>query len=41
VLDELLCRADDISLGLPKVAYPNLANNMSIFDAMAITLTPR
>lgn len=41
VLDELLCRADDISLGLPKVSYPNLANNMSIFDAMAITLTPR
>jgi cytochrome P450 len=41
VLDELLCRADDISLGLPKVAYPNLTNNMSIYDDMAITLTPR
>ncbi|HXL61808.1 MAG TPA: cytochrome P450, partial [Mycobacterium sp.] len=41
VLDELLCRADDISLGLPKVAYPSLTNNMSIFDEMSITLTPR
>jgi cytochrome P450 len=41
VLDELLCRADDISLGPPKVTYPNLTNNMSIFDEMAISLTPR
>jgi hypothetical protein len=41
VLDELLCRADHISLGLPKVAYPNLMNNMSIYDEMAIALTPR
>jgi cytochrome P450 len=41
VLDELLCRADHISLGLPKVAYPNLTNNMSIFDEMAISLRPR
>lgn len=41
VLDELLCRADDISLGAPKVTYPNLTNNMSIFDEMAISLTPR
>jgi cytochrome P450 len=41
VLDELLCRADDISLGTPKVTYPDLTNNMSIFDKMAITLTPR
>jgi cytochrome P450 len=41
VLDELLCRADDISLGQPKVAYPNLMTNMSIFDEMAISLTPR
>jgi cytochrome P450 len=41
VLDELLCRADDITLGLPKVAYPNLTNNMSIYDEMAISLTPR
>jgi len=41
VLDELLCRADDITLGLPKVAYPNLTNNMSIYDEMAISLHPR
>jgi cytochrome P450 len=41
VLDELLCRADDISVGPPKVTYPNLTNNMSIFDEMAISLTPR
>jgi cytochrome P450 len=41
VLDELLCRADDITLGLPKVAYPSLTNNMSIYDEMAISLTPR
>jgi cytochrome P450 len=41
VLDELLCRADGISLGTPKVTYPNLTNNMSIFDEMAISLTPR
>ena len=41
VLDELLCRADDITLGLPKVAYPNLTNNMSIYDAMPITVRSR
>jgi cytochrome P450 len=41
VLDELLCRADDITLGPPKVTYPNLTNNMSIFDQMAISLTAR
>jgi cytochrome P450 len=41
VLDELLCRADDINLGPPKVTYPTLTNNMSIFDEMAISLTPR
>jgi cytochrome P450 len=41
VLDELLCRADDIALGQPKVSYPNLTNNMSIFDAMPISLRPR
>ncbi len=40
-LDELLLRADDISLGAPKVTHPNLANNMSIFDGMSISLTPR
>jgi cytochrome P450 len=41
VLDELLLRADDIALGPAKVTYPNLTNNMSIFDAMPISLTPR
>ena len=41
VLDELLCRADDIRLGPPKVAYPSLVTNMSIFDEMAISLKPR
>jgi cytochrome P450 len=41
VLDELLCRADDIALGPPKVTFPNLTNNMSIYDEMAISLTPR
>jgi cytochrome P450 len=41
VLDELLCRAGDITLGSPKVAYPNLTNNMSIYDALPISVTPR
>ncbi len=41
VFDELLLRADDITLGPPKVAYPSLVTNMYIFDAMAISLTPR
>ena len=41
VLDELLCRADDITLGRPTVSYPSLTNNMSIFDAMPISLTAR
>jgi cytochrome P450 len=41
VLDELLCRADDITLGRPLVTYPNLTNNMSIFDEMAISLKAR
>jgi cytochrome P450 len=41
VLDELLCRADDISLGPPTVSYPDMTNNMSVFDHMAISLTPR
>jgi cytochrome P450 len=40
VLDELLCRADDINLGPATVTYPNLANNMSIYDEMAISLRP-
>jgi cytochrome P450 len=41
VLDELLCRADDITLGAPAVLYPSLTNNMSIFDAMPISVRPR
>ncbi|MGV0717729.1 cytochrome P450 [Mycolicibacterium sp. XJ662] len=41
VLDELLCRADEISLGPARVSHPNLTNNMTIFDALPITLTPR
>jgi cytochrome P450 len=41
VLDELLCRANDITVGATKVSYPSLDNNMSIFDEMSISLTPR
>ena len=41
VLDELLCRADDITLGPPKVSHPSLMNNMSIYDNMSISLRPR
>lgn len=41
VLDELLCRAADIGLGPAKVSHPNLTNNMTIFDAMPITVSPR
>ncbi|KUH93217.1 cytochrome [Mycobacterium sp. IS-3022] len=41
VLDELLCRADDIALGPATVTYPNLTNNMTIFDAMPISLRAR
>jgi cytochrome P450 len=41
VLDELLCRADDIELGQPTVTHPNLTNNMSIFDAMPVSLRAR
>jgi cytochrome P450 len=41
VLDELLCRADDITLGLPKVSHPDLTNNMSVYDEMAISLRAR
>lgn len=40
-LDELLLRAEDITLGPAKVTYPNLTNNMSIYDGMPISLTPR
>ena len=41
VLDELLLRGDNITLGESKVSYPNLTTNMSIFDGMPITLTAR
>lgn len=41
VLDELLCRAEDIMLGPVDVAYPNLTNNMTIFQAMPISLRSR
>ena len=41
VLDELLLRCDDITLGAAEVSYPNLTTNMSIYDEMAISLTER
>ena len=41
VLDELLLRCDGITLGPAEVAYPNLTTNMSIYDAMAISLSAR
>ncbi|HUB53981.1 MAG TPA: cytochrome P450 [Mycobacterium sp.] len=41
VLDELLLRCDNITLGPAEVAYPNLTTNMSIYDEMPITLTER
>jgi cytochrome P450 len=41
VLDELLCRTDEITLGPPKVAYPDLTNNMSIYDELPISVKPR
>ena len=41
VLDELLLRCDGITLGPDEVAYPNLTTNMSIYDAMAISLSAR
>ncbi|ULE35874.1 cytochrome P450 [Mycobacterium sp. IDR2000157661] len=41
VLDELLCRADGIDLGPSKVTYPDLTNNMTIFDRMPIALRAR
>jgi cytochrome P450 len=40
VFDELLLRCDDIALGPAQVAYPNLLTNMSIYDAMAISVKP-
>jgi cytochrome P450 len=41
VFDELLLRCDDIALGPPTAAYPNLLTNMSIYDEMSISLTER
>ncbi|MGV0853459.1 cytochrome P450 [Mycolicibacterium phlei] len=41
VLDELLTRATDIALGPATVRYPNLTNNMTIFDALPISLRAR
>ncbi|WP_375482714.1 cytochrome P450 [uncultured Mycobacterium sp.] len=41
VFDELLLRCDNISVGSPKVAHPNLLTNMQIYDEMAISLTAR
>jgi cytochrome P450 len=41
VFDELLLRCDNIALGPAEVSYPNLTTNMSIYDAMAISLTER
>ncbi|WP_369804482.1 cytochrome P450 [Mycobacterium sp. E2497] len=41
VFDELLLRCDDIEIGPAKAAYPNLTTNMSIYDAMPISLTER
>jgi cytochrome P450 len=41
VFDEVLLRADDISLGPAKVTNPSLVSNMYIFDEMAIALKPR
>ncbi|MGH3958485.1 cytochrome P450 [Mycobacterium sp.] len=41
VFDELLLRCDDIELGPATVAHPSLLTNMSIYDAMAISLTAR
>lgn len=41
VFDELLLRCDDIALGPPEVAHPNLTTNMSIYDEMSISLTGR
>ncbi|BBY04930.1 cytochrome P450 [Mycobacterium noviomagense] len=41
VFDELLLRCDNIAVGPPTVAHPNLITNMQIYDEMAISLTPR
>ena len=41
VLDELVCRAEGIELGPAEVTYPNLTNNMTIFDRMPIAVRAR
>jgi cytochrome P450 len=41
VFDELLLRCDDITLGPASVSYPSLVTNMSIYDALPISLTAR
>ncbi|TAM63519.1 cytochrome P450 [Mycobacterium sp.] len=41
VFDELLLRCDDIEVGPATVAHPNLTTNMSIYDAMPISLSGR
>src|ERR1700730_12474969 len=41
VLNELLLRCENITLGPAEVTYPNLTTNMSIYDAMAISLRAR
>jgi cytochrome P450 len=41
VFDELLLRCDDIELGPATVAHPSLLTNMSIYDAMPVSLTER
>lgn len=41
VFDELLLRCDNITVGPPKVAHPNLVTNMQIYDEMSISLTAR
>jgi cytochrome P450 len=38
VLDELLLRCDEIELGPARAAHPNLTTNMSIYDAMPISV---
>jgi cytochrome P450 len=41
VLDQLLCRTANITLGQPTVSHPNLTNNMSIYDALPISVRAR
>jgi hypothetical protein len=41
VFDELVLRGDGFTLGAPRVRYPKLTTNMSIYDEMPITLSAR